>query len=145
MRRAMRSPIDRPLLFAAGGTGFSPIEALIEQQLKLDPRRDMLLFWGAGDLRDFYGLDWIEGWNWQDSRLRIVLAAERGLDAVSTPAGIAVVEGTVAEALRKSKLPIAGRDAYVAGPPAMIRAALDVLNEAGLSAAQIHVDSFGAA
>jgi CDP-4-dehydro-6-deoxyglucose reductase len=27
----MRSPVDRPLLFVAGGTGFAPIEALIER------------------------------------------------------------------------------------------------------------------
>ena len=140
----MRSPIDRPLLFIAGGTGFSPIEALIEQQLKLAPQRDMLLFWGAADLRDLYGLDWIEGWNWQDRRLRIVLAVERRRDAFSTPAGIDVVEGNVADALRRTRLPIAGRDAYVAGPPTMIRAVLDALHDAGVAAGQVHVDSFGA-
>jgi CDP-4-dehydro-6-deoxyglucose reductase len=140
----MRSPIDRPLVFVAGGTGFAPVEALIEQQLKLTPQRDMLLFWGMADLRDFYALDLIEGWNWQDNNLRIMLAAERGIGALTTPSGIGVVEGNVADAIRGSNLPIAGRDAYVAGPPVMIRGVVDVLHRAGLAVDRIHVDSFGA-
>ena len=140
----MRSPIDRPLVFVAGGTGFAPVEALIEQQLKLIPQRDMLLFWGMADLRDFYALDLIEGWNWRDNNLRIVLAAERGIGALTTPSGIAVVEGNVAKALRDSEWIVAGRDGYVAGPPVMIRGVVDVLHRAGLTADRIYVDSFGA-
>jgi CDP-4-dehydro-6-deoxyglucose reductase len=140
----IRSPIDRPLLFVAGGTGFAPVESLIEQQLKLTPQRDMLLFWGVVDVRDFYALDRIEGWNWQDTNLRIVLAAEHAIGAFATPPGIDVVEGNVAKALRNSKWPIARRDAYVAGPPAMIRAVLDMLHRAGLTADRIHTDSFRA-
>ena len=139
----MRSPVDRPLLFVVGGTGFAPVKALIERQLELDRQRDMLLVWGVADLRDLYGLDLLEGWNWQDTRLRIVLAAERGLGAFTTPAGIAVVEGRVADALRASGAPLGGRDAYVAGPPAMIRSVLDVLHGAGIPPDRIHVDSFG--
>jgi CDP-4-dehydro-6-deoxyglucose reductase len=141
----MRSPVDQPLVFVAGGTGFAPIEALIEQQLKLTPQRDMLVFWGAADLRDFYALDVLEGWNRQDGNLRITLAAEHGLGASSTPAGIPIVKGRVAKALQESSVPIAGHDVYVAGPPAMIRAVLDVLHGAGVSPDRIHVDSFGAA
>jgi CDP-4-dehydro-6-deoxyglucose reductase len=140
----MRSPVDRPLVFVAGGTGFAPIEALIEQQLKLTPQRDMLMFWGAADLGDFYELDRIEAWSLQNSNLRIMLAAERGAGSFSVPAGINVVTGNVAAAMQQSEWPIAGRDAYVAGPPAMIRAVLDVLRHAGLTADRIHVDSFGA-
>ncbi|MGA8033631.1 MAG: FAD-binding oxidoreductase [Casimicrobiaceae bacterium] len=140
----MRSPVDRALLFVAGGTGFAPVEALIEQQLEFAPQRDMLLVWGMADLGDFYALDLLESWNWQDTRSRIVLAAEHGIGAVSTPAGIAVVEGRVADALRGIGSAVADRDAYVAGPPAMIRSVLDVLHGAGLRADEIHVDSFGA-
>jgi CDP-4-dehydro-6-deoxyglucose reductase len=140
----MRSPVDRPLAFIAGGTGFAPIEALIEQQLAFVPQREMVLFWGVGDARDFYALDKIEGWNREDHNLRIVLAAERGLGAFEMPPGVAVVAGNLANAVRESNLPLAGRDAYVAGPPAMIRAVLEVLHGIGLGRERIHVDSFGA-
>lgn len=141
----MRSPIERPLVFVAGGTGFAPIESLIEQQLKLTPQRDMLLFWGVGNMDDFYALDVLEGWNRQDGNLRITLAAESGLGGSSTPAGIPIVKGRVAKAMQASSVPIAGHDAYVAGPPAMIRAVLDVLHSAGVTPDRIYVDSFGAA
>ncbi|MDZ7653314.1 MAG: FAD-binding oxidoreductase [Burkholderiaceae bacterium] len=142
----MRTPVDRPLIFVAGGTGFAPIEALIEQQLKLAPTRDMLLVWGAASLRDIYAMDRIESWSRRHpSGLRIVLAAERDARAFSVPVGVTVVEGNVADALRASPAPIAACDAYVAGPPAMIRAVLDVLHGAGLTPEQIHVDAFGAA
>ena len=140
----MRSPVDRSLVLIAGGTGFAPVEALIERQLEFTPQRDMLLFWGVGDACDFYALDKIESWNLEDRRLRIVLAAERGLGAFEIPPGVAVIAGNVASAMQESKLQLAGRDAYIAGPPAMIRAVLEVLHGIGISGERIHVDSFGA-
>jgi NAD(P)H-flavin reductase len=134
------------LLFVASGTGFAPIEALIEQQMQLVPMRDMLLVWGAASLRDLYAMDRIESWSRRHpSGLRIVLAAERDSHAFATPVGVTVVEGNVADALRASPVPIAGRDAYVAGPAPMIRAVLEVLHGAGLTTEHIHVDAFGAA
>jgi CDP-4-dehydro-6-deoxyglucose reductase, E3 len=139
----MRSPVDRPLLFIAGGTGFAPIEALIEQQLKFNKQRDILLFWGATDMNDFYALDWIESWNLQDNNLHIVLAAEQISNSFSVPVGINVVTGNVAMAIQQVEFQIACRDAYVAGPPGMIRAVLDVLHRAGIKPEKIHVDSFG--
>jgi CDP-4-dehydro-6-deoxyglucose reductase len=139
----MRSPLDRPLLFVAGGTGFAPVKALIEQQLKLMPQREMQLFWGMRDMNDCYAVGLIVAWAHQYPNLHIVLAAERGLDAFRIPHGVMMVEGNVADALRQSRLPIAGHDAYVAGPPGMIPFVVDVLHEAGITAQHIVIDSFG--
>jgi CDP-4-dehydro-6-deoxyglucose reductase len=137
------SPPDRPLLFVAGGTGFAPIKALIEQQLKLAPQREMQLFWGMRDLNDCYAFGLIVAWARQYPNLHIVLAAERRLDALRVPHGVMVVDGNVTQALRQSPLPIAGHDAYVAGPPGMIPYVFDVLHDAGISAEHVVVDSFG--
>ena len=139
----LRSPLDRPLLFVAGGTGFAPIEALIEQQLKLDPQRDMVLVWGAGDARDYYALDTLEAWSRSDRKLRILLAAPHGFETFAAPAGITPVTGSVADALRTPGLDLAARDAYVAGPPAMIPAVVAVLRQQGIPDEHIAVDSFG--
>ncbi|MCA1776991.1 MAG: 4Fe-4S dicluster domain-containing protein [Loktanella sp.] len=38
----LRSAPDVPLLFVAGGTGFAPIHALVEQQARFQPARDMV-------------------------------------------------------------------------------------------------------
>ena len=139
----MRSPLDRPLLFVAGGTGFAPIEALIEQQFRLSPQRDMVLVWGAGDARDFYALDTLEAWNLSDRKLRIILAAQRGFEAYTLPIGVTTVTGTIIDALRTPGLALAGRDAYIAGPPAMMSTVIDSLRHQGIPAEHIAVDSFG--
>ncbi len=44
-RFPIHSEPDTPLVFVGGGTGFAPIKAMMEQQLTLDPHRDMVLFW----------------------------------------------------------------------------------------------------
>ena len=55
-----------------------------------------------------------------------------------------MVAGTVADAIRASAIDLSGRDAYVAGPPAMMRAVLDALAARGLERARIAIDAFGA-
>jgi CDP-4-dehydro-6-deoxyglucose reductase len=139
----MRSPIDRPLVFVAGGTGFAPIKGLIEQQIKLAPQRAMQLFWGMRDVHDCYALELLAGWAATHANLHIVLAVEQGVGAVPVPQGITVIEGQVGQALRASHSRIAGHDAYVAGPPAMIPSVVDALRESGVAADHVVIDSFG--
>ena len=139
----MRSPLERPLLFVAGGTGFAPIKALIEQQLKLAPQREMQLFWGLRDVHDCYALGLLVAWAEKHPNLHQVLAIEHDIGAFHIPHGIIVVAGQVAQALRQSSLPIAGHDAYVAGPPAMIPFVVDALRESGIAADHVVIDSFG--
>lgn len=45
---------DKPILFLAGGTGFAPIKAMIEQLLLNRDTRSFELFWSARSQRDLY-------------------------------------------------------------------------------------------
>ena len=45
---------DKPILFIAGGTGFAPIKAMIEQLLAIGAPRAFELFWGARSQSDLY-------------------------------------------------------------------------------------------
>lgn len=45
---------DKPILFIAGGTGFAPIKAMIEQLLANGDSRPLELFWGARSQSDLY-------------------------------------------------------------------------------------------
>ncbi|TAK84612.1 MAG: 4Fe-4S dicluster domain-containing protein [Betaproteobacteria bacterium] len=139
----MRSPVDRPLLFVAGGTGFAPIAALIEQQLKLAPQRDMVLVWGVAEEKDFYDLDRVDAWRERDKNLRVVLAAERGRESYCFSQGLGAVTGTVVDALRSAGIALTNRHAYVAGPPKMLTAVVAELRRAGIRPEDIHVDAFG--
>jgi CDP-4-dehydro-6-deoxyglucose reductase len=140
----VRSSVDTPLVFVAGGTGFAPVKAMIEQQLRLVADRDLVLFWGARDARAFHALDDLAAWMRTDTRLRCILASEGGTAGGPSLPGITAVAGTVADAIRASAMDLAGRDAYVAGPPAMMRAVLDALATRGIERARIAVDAFGA-
>lgn len=139
----VRSPLDRPLLFVAGGTGFAPINALIEQQLKLAPQREMQLFWGLRKLQDCYALGQLVAWSEKHPNLRINLAVEQDDHTIQVPGAIHLSDGNVAQALRASAYPIAGHDAYVAGPPGMIPAVAEALHAAGIVPDHIVIDSFG--
>jgi CDP-4-dehydro-6-deoxyglucose reductase len=45
---------DKPILFLAGGTGFAPIKAMIEQLLADGESRPFELFWGVRSQSDLY-------------------------------------------------------------------------------------------
>lgn len=139
----MRSEPDTPLVFVAGGTGFAPIKAMIEQQLALSAQREMVLFWGAATLEGFYELDEIADWSRRDDGFSCVLAVERGPLPVVQGERIKAVHGWLTDAIRDATAVLAGRDAYVAGPPAMMPAVTAALRSLGVEHDRILVDSFG--
>lgn len=52
----------KPLLFIAGGTGFAPIKAMIEQLLADGKGRSLELFWGARTQSDLYMNEKVTDW-----------------------------------------------------------------------------------
>lgn len=53
---------DQPLIFIAGGTGFSPIKAMIEQLLFDQNSREFECYWGAKEKSDLYLEETLYGW-----------------------------------------------------------------------------------
>lgn len=137
----MRSASDVPLLFVAGGTGFAPVHALVEQQTRFQPSRDMVLVWGMRAADQFYALDELAALAATAPGLWIVLAAEEGT-RVELPDRITQVAGTVVNALADPAL-VEGRDIYAAGPPMLLRALTADLARRGIDRARLNIDSFG--
>lgn len=52
----------KPILFVAGGTGFAPIKAMIEQLLAYHDPRHFELYWGARSQSDLYLDDKVTQW-----------------------------------------------------------------------------------
>jgi CDP-4-dehydro-6-deoxyglucose reductase len=142
-RFTIRSAPDVPLVFVAGGTGFAPLKAMIEQQMALNPQREMVLFWGAATREGFYELDVIAGWSKLGERFSCVLAVERGPLLNTSGDRIEVVAGLLGEAISRSPASLSGRDAYVAGPPAMMPSVAAALRARGVDQQHLSVDSFG--
>jgi CDP-4-dehydro-6-deoxyglucose reductase len=140
---AVTSTTDIPLLFVARGTGFAPVKSMIEQQLALTPHRDIVLFWGATDASDFYALEVVAGWKRDDPSFIAVLVARTISERFEPPAGLSVETGTVYEAIERTALVLAGRDAYVAGPRKTTTLSVAALRKRGVDPAKIKVDSYG--
>jgi CDP-4-dehydro-6-deoxyglucose reductase, E3 len=58
-------PADTPLLLLAGGTGFAPLCALLEEALKRGTLRKLHLFWGISHLHDAYAEKQLNDWQKQ--------------------------------------------------------------------------------
>src|SRR5690606_33161350 len=61
---------QRPILFIAGGTGFAPVKAMIEQLLSTSDTRAFELFWGARLQNDLYMDEKVTSWQTHVSRFK---------------------------------------------------------------------------
>ncbi len=137
---------DRPMLCAAGGVGLAPIKALIEHAIQTSApgqRRPILLFAGARTAAGLYDREALYRLEQAHPWMRVVTAVSDGI-------GNGPYHGTVPDVLDRLLLdadrehadPGADgadpcRDAYVAGPPAMVQATLPVLSAHGVPDALI--------
>jgi NAD(P)H-flavin reductase len=125
---------DRDLVCVAGGTGLAPIKAIVEQAVRdssARPRR-IHLFCGARRRAELYDLDdlWRLADAWPGLQIVPVTSDDRAFDGM---------QGNVGRVAARY-LPHHECEAYVAGPPAMVRESLRVLGQAGLPRTRIHYD-----
>ena len=139
----MRSGADAPLLFIAGGTGLAPVLALIEQQARFAPARDMVLLWGMKRVADFYAIEEIRELLALAPGLRVVLIAEQLNGGAPTGERIGLEQGTVLDVLTRQADLLASPDLYVAGPAPMLRGLSHTLNASRVDSGRVHMDSFG--
>jgi NAD(P)H-flavin reductase/hemoglobin-like flavoprotein len=125
---------SRDLLCVAGGTGLSPIKAIIEQVVRESRSggRQVFLFYGARRRDDLYDLR--DLWRLAD--------AYHGLQLVPVTSDDPAFNGLQGNVGRVAAryLPHTDCEAYVAGPPAMVRETIAVLSRAGLARERIHYD-----
>lgn len=120
---------DRDLLCLAGGTGLAPIKAIVEQAIAVDkaarrPRR-IYLFVGARQHFDLYDLEDLQ-------LLEAACPSLQVIPVLSEQPGYAGLTGTLPDAVGAVGA-VGGRglfentEAYVCGPPAMVRQTAAVL------------------
>lgn len=132
----VREDSERPLVFVAGGTGFAPVQAMLEDLLARGRTRPLHLFWGAREQRDLY----------RDTKIREWTAAHPALrytPVLSEPDADWMGErGFVHEAVLRAYPSLMGYEAYLSGPPVMVRAGKLAFVKAGLDADHLFYDSF---
>jgi NAD(P)H-flavin reductase/hemoglobin-like flavoprotein len=125
---------NRDLLCVAGGTGLSPIKAIIEQAVRessATPRR-ICLYYGARRRHELYDLP--DLWRLQD--------AYSGFELIPVTSDDPAFEGMQGNVGRVAAryMPHTDCDAYVAGPPEMVRETIRVLARSGMERDRIHFD-----
>ena len=61
----LRKDSDRPIIFIAGGTGFAPLNAILEDIFSNRISRPMHFFWGVRAYRDLYMHELVSKWSEQ--------------------------------------------------------------------------------
>lgn len=119
---------NKPIIFIAGGTGFSPVKAMVEQLLADSDGRPMHLFWGAKSVGDLYSEDLVKQWHHHVAHFRYtpVLSGSRQLIATVLNAG----------------LDLANSQFVAAGAFDMVYRVRDALVEQGVSREVIFSDAF---
>ena len=139
----MRSLLETPLLFIAGGSGLAPILAILNQQIEFTPNREARLIWGMKDVGDFYALEALKMAISKATNLKVFLAAETGDWISNNEPGFVFTKGNVVDVIIANQKLMDGHDFYAAGPPAMLRDVVHTLESYGVDSKRIHVDSFG--
>lgn len=133
----IRKDSDRPILMMAGGTGFAPLKAMIEDLLANGLHRPLHLYWGARRERDLYLQSLPRAWAQDHERIEFT-------PVLSEPdPGWSGRTGWVHEALLADYPDLSGHDMYMSGPPPMIDAARHAFVERhGLPGDRLFYDSF---
>ncbi|WNZ10242.1 globin domain-containing protein [Streptomyces sp. 11x1] len=119
---------DSGLLCLGGGTGIAPIKAIVEDVAEHGRHRPVEVFYGARTGQDLYDLDTLLRLQQSNSWLEVRPVVDKhGL--LQLPDAI------------RDHGPWNGYDAYLSGPPGMIRSGVDALKAAGISADRIRHDS----
>jgi NAD(P)H-flavin reductase/hemoglobin-like flavoprotein len=125
----------RDLLCIAGGTGLAPIKAIIEQAIAADKTaskpRTITLFVGARQHFDLYDLEDLQ-------LLEAACPALRVIPVLSEQPGYSGLTGMLPEVVKAQSM-TSDVEAYVCGPPGMVRQATALL-AVSVPESQIHYD-----
>jgi NAD(P)H-flavin reductase/hemoglobin-like flavoprotein len=122
---------DNGLLCLGGGTGIAPIKALVEDVVEHGGRRAVEVFYGARHTEDLYDLDTMLTLQRAHSWLSVHTVV------ADTPAS--ALTGPLPDAVRAAG-PWHSYDAYLSGPPGMVRSGVDTLVRGGMPSHRIRHD-----
>ncbi|USQ89332.1 FAD-binding oxidoreductase [Streptomyces phaeoluteigriseus] len=119
---------DSGLLCLGGGTGIAPIKALVEDVAEHGARRPVEVFYGARSDHDLYDIDTMLRLQQSHPWLEVRPVVDRH--------GVLQLPDAI-----RAFGPWTEYDAYVSGPPGMIRSGVDALRGVGIPAERIRHDS----
>nr|WP_228030996.1 globin domain-containing protein [Streptomyces phyllanthi] len=119
---------DNGLLCLGGGTGIAPIKAMLEDVAEHGARRPVEVFYGARTDHDLYDIDTLLRMQQRHAWLQVRAVVDRH--------GLLQLTDAV-----RDYGPWNEYDAYLSGPPGMIRSGVDTLRDIGIPSSRIRHDS----
>jgi CDP-4-dehydro-6-deoxyglucose reductase/ferredoxin-NAD(P)+ reductase (naphthalene dioxygenase ferredoxin-specific) len=132
----LREQHTGPILAIAGGTGLAPVRSILVAALGKGMRQPIHVYVGARGERDVYG----------EPELRALASRQPGLKihlvVTEPPVAAGHRGGLVTDAVAQDFAHLRGFQVYMAGPPAMVDAATDLVVRLGVAPCDIHGDAF---
>ena len=132
----LRSESRRPRLLIAGGTGFSYIKSIVEQQIALGQTVETTLYWGCRNQDAMYyetiARQWHQAYPW----LHFVPVVE---EATADWEG---KQANLLEQIKRDFISLNGYDIYIAGRFDMVGAAREMFREIGVEEEHLYGDAF---
>jgi len=134
----LREASTGPAILVAGGTGFAPMQSIIEHAIARGLERPLHLFWGVRAKRDLYRAERAEAWARDHPQIEFT-------PVLSDPAAEDDWQGAtgfVHEAVVAAYPDLSAHEVYMSGPPPMIDAGRAAFRAAGLASGALFFDSF---
>jgi len=125
-----------PILCVAGGSGLAPIKGIVDAALAHGMRQPIHVYFGARSERDLYLVDHFEALAQRHPNLSFTPVLS------DAPLGARWPPGLVTDVIANDLLDLDGWKAYVAGPPPMVEAAMQIFAARGLRSEDLHADVF---
>jgi CDP-4-dehydro-6-deoxyglucose reductase len=126
---------DNPVIFLAGGTGFAPIKAMVEELLENNTERTIHIYWGMVNSKSFY-TDVAKSWAEKYSHVHYVPVVSGHDDAWVGR------KGFVHEAVINDFPDLSQYHVYACGSPLMISSAKETFISHGLNKSHFYADIF---
>lgn len=135
----LRDEIDKPIVFLASGTGFAPIQAIIEQMIENKDTRPCVLYWGGRRPKDLYFSEKAKQWEQDLPNFRYVPVVSEALPEDNWTGRT----GFVHQAVMQDIGDMSEYQVYACGAPIMVESAKhDFVHKQGLSEDFFFADAF---
>ena len=134
----LRKDTGRPIIIVAGGTGAAPFISLLEYWFEngFEKNNDIYFFFGVRGRRDLFWHDRFQEWARTKPRFRYIPALSNPAPGDKWDGETGFIQAIVDKHIAAPS----AADAYLAGPPIMMREAVKVLNSKGVGKERIHFD-----
>ena len=135
---SLREKSDADVIFVGGGSGMAPIWSILTHMAEKGIDRKATFYYGARTEKDLFYLDELKA-------LEAKLPNFRFVPALSEPeegGGWQGETGLITNVAKRMEGDLSGTEAYLAGPPPMVDAAIPVLEMKGVDPEHVYFDKF---